>query len=100
MRPFCSLLFEKDYGFLDTSSNKMAYDIVAQQIMGKRRIAEGVGAGRLMSQVDRQKTLDQLKQTTIEEDRNLLQEETNPSLVSAYNYRIGVKNALLTYGGF
>jgi hypothetical protein len=73
--------------------------MVAQQLLGKRRISEGVGAGRLMSEPDRQNTMDQLKQTTVEEDRNLLKGETNPSLVAAYNYRIGVKNSLSKYGG-
>ena len=87
----------EDYGFLDTSSNNVAYDMVAQQLLGKRRIVEGVGAGRLMSESDRQRTLDQLKQTTVEEDNNLLKGETNPSLVAAYNYRIGVKTALSKY---
>jgi predicted transcriptional regulator len=85
----------EDYGFLDTTSNNAAYDMVAQQILGKRRIVEGVGAGRLMSESDRQNTIDQLKQTTVEQDRNLLERETNPSLIAAYNYRIGVKNSLL-----
>jgi hypothetical protein len=87
----------EDYGFLDSSD--AAYDMVAQQLLGKRRIAEGVGAGRLMSEPDQQNTMDQLKQTTVEEDRNLLKGETNPSLVAAYNYRIGVKNSLSKYGG-
>jgi len=91
--------FLQDYGFLDTSSNNAAYDMVAQQILGKRRIVEGVGAGRLMSASDRQNTIDQLKKTTVEEDRNLLERETNPSLIAAYNYRIGVKNSLLKYDG-
>lgn len=91
--------FLQDYGFLDTSGNNMAYDIVAQQILGKRRIVEGVDAGRLMAEPDRQRALDALKQTTIEEDRALLENETDPSLVSAYNYRIGVKAALAKHGG-
>lgn len=97
-RSVYSLSYQKDYGFLDTSKNNIAYDIVAQQILGKRRILEGVGAGSLMSESNRQNTLDELRQTTIEEDRKLLEGETSPSLVSAYNYRIGVKNALLKYG--
>ena len=75
----------------------MAYDMVAQQLLGKRRLVEGAGAGRLMSESDRKNTIDQLKKTTVEEDKNLLTGETNPSLVAAYNYRIGVKNSLSKY---
>jgi len=91
--------FLQDYGFLDTSDNNIAYDMVAQQLLGKRRVVEGVGAGRLMSESDRQNSMDQLKRTTVEEDKNLLKGETNPSLVAAYNYRIGVKNSMSKYGG-
>jgi len=88
--------FVQDYGFLDTSD--VAYDIVGQQLLGKRRIGEGIGAGRLMSESDRHNTMDQLKQTTIEEDKNFLKQETDPSLIAAYNYRIGVKNSLSKFG--
>lgn len=90
--------FLQDYGFLDTSSNNVAYDMVAQQLLGKRRIVEGIGAGRLMSEVDRKRTMDELQKTTIEEDEKLLEGETNPSLVAAYNFRIGVKTALAKLG--
>uniref|UniRef100_A0A7S4AQB4 SET domain-containing protein n=2 Tax=Pseudo-nitzschia australis TaxID=44445 RepID=A0A7S4AQB4_9STRA len=90
--------FIQDYGFLDTSDNNRAYDMVAQQLLGKRRIVEGVGAGGFMSESDRKKTLDQLKQTTIQEDENLLKGEKDTSLVAAYNYRIGVKKALSKFG--
>mmetsp|Transcript_34590 Transcript_34590/g.81543 ORF Transcript_34590/g.81543 Transcript_34590/m.81543 type:complete len:452 (-) Transcript_34590:38-1393(-) len=86
--------FIQDYGFLDTSGDNVAYDMVAQQLLGKRRIVEGVGAGRFMTETDRKQTLEQLKQTTLEEDENLLHGETDPSLVAAYTYRIGVKKAL------
>lgn len=92
-----SFVYE-DYGFLDTSGNDMAYDMVAQQLLGKRRLVEGAGAGRLMSESDRKTTMEQLQQTTIEEDRSLLNGETNPSLIAAYNYRIGVKSSLSKYG--
>lgn len=77
----------------------MAYDMVAQQLLGKRRLVEGAGGGRLMAEVDRQRTIDQLKQTTVEEDKALLEGETDPSLVAAYNYRIGVKTSLAKYDG-
>ena len=76
----------------------MAYDMVAQQLLGKRRLVEGAGAGRLMTESDRKTTMEQLQQTTIEEDRSLLDGETNPSLIAAYNYRIGVKSSLSKYG--
>ena len=87
----------EDYGFLDTSNKNTAYDVVAQQLLGKRRVVEGIGAGRLMSETDRKNTIDQLKRTTVEDDKNLLKGETNPSLIAAYNYRIGVKNSLSKY---
>ena len=90
--------FLTDYGFLDTSSNSMAYDMVAQQLLGKRRLVEGAGAGRLMAEVDRQRTIEELKKTTVEEDKSLLEGESDPSLVAAYNYRIGVKTSLSKYG--
>ena len=77
----------------------MAYDMVAQQLLGKRRLVEGAGAGRLMPEADRQRTIDELKQTTVEEDKALLEGETDPSLVAAYDYRIGVKTSLAKFGG-
>ncbi len=77
----------------------MAYDMVAQQLLGKRRLVEGAGAGRLMPESDRKATIDQLKQTTIDEDRSLLEGETNPALIAAYKYRIGVKTSLLKFEG-
>lgn len=68
--------------------------MVAQQILGKRRIAEGTGAGRLMMESDRQRTLEKLNKTALEEDMVLLKGETDPAIVAAYNYRIGIKKAL------
>ncbi|OEU16495.1 SET domain-containing protein [Fragilariopsis cylindrus CCMP1102] len=86
--------FLQDYGFLDTSSNNAAYNMVAQQLLGKRRIVEGIGSGYLMSESDRLRTIEQLNLTTLEDDMNLLEEEIDSSIIAAYNYRIGVKNAL------
>jgi hypothetical protein len=85
--------FVQDYGFLDVGDDK-AYTMVAQQILGKRRIVEGVGAGRFMSEPDQKRTLEQLRSTTIEEDKKLLDSETYSALRSAYSYRLGVKESL------
>jgi hypothetical protein len=95
--------FIQDYGFLDSgmdgNDNIAAYNMVAQQILGKRRIVEGIGAGRFMSEADRKGTLEALKQTSIEEDTQLLDKVTDDiAMASAYQYRIGVKKALATYG--
>jgi len=86
--------FLQDYGFLDTSSNNEAYNIVVQQLLGKRRMVEGVGAGNFMSESDRLRTMEQLDLTTWEEDTYLLEKETDPSVITAYNYRIGIKKFL------
>ena len=71
--------------------------MVAQQILGKRRITEGTGAGRLMAESDRERTLEQLNNTSLSTDMNLLKGETDSSIVAAYNYRIGIKRALSEY---
>ena len=86
--------FIQDYGFLDTSGNNKAFDIAAQQIMGKSRLLEGNEAGRFISQADRETTLEQLRTTNIEEDTELFENESNPALRAAYQYRLGVKKAL------
>jgi hypothetical protein len=73
--------------------------MVAQQILGKRRMVEGIGAGRFMSEADRKATLEALKQTSIEEDMQLLDKVTDDiAMASAYQYHIGVKKALANYG--
>jgi hypothetical protein len=52
-----------------------------------------------MSEADRKGTLKALKQTSIEEDTQLLDKVTDDiAMASAYQYRIGVKNALANYG--
>jgi hypothetical protein len=86
--------FIQDYGFLDMSDNSKAYTMVAQQLVGKRRIAEGLGAGKLMSETDIRRTLEDLRSTTVEDDRKLLEGATDPQLQAAYRYRLGVKEAL------
>jgi SET domain len=89
--------FIQDYGFLDNGNDHKAYNMVAQQLLGKRRIVEGVGAGRLLSEPDRMKAMEALSQTTIQEDEALLQSHTDPSMKAALSYRIGVKQALARY---
>lgn len=85
--------FIQDYGFLD---NEAAFNIVAQQLLGKRRLVEGASAGRSIAMVDREASLEQLRSTTIEQDETLL-EFSQGSVRSAIQYRIGVKKALITY---
>jgi hypothetical protein len=86
--------FVQDYGFLDTSANSKAYAMVAQQVLGKRRIVEGIGAGRLMSEPDTERTLGQLRSTTMDQDKKLLESASDPQMKAAYRYRLGVKEAL------
>jgi SET domain len=86
--------FIQDYGFLDTSDDAKAYTMVAQQLVGKRRIVEGVGAGKLMLRSDMERSMKTLQSTSIEEDRKLLEGATDPQLRAAYRYRLGVKEAL------
>jgi hypothetical protein len=93
--------FIQDYGFLDSGAGGgAAYNMVAQQLMGKRRLVEGVGAGQFMSLADRARAMEELKKTTVEQDAQLLADETDPSLMSAYSFRLGVKRALSNYGAF
>jgi hypothetical protein len=86
--------FLQDYGFLDSSIDNTAYNMVAQQILGKRRILEGVGAGGLMLEADRERTMEQLRMTTMQQDEKVLETETDPTMRAAYQYRLGVKKAL------
>lgn len=83
--------FLQDYGFLDST---VAYNIVAQQILGKKRILEGASAGRSISIADREIVMEKLRQTTMEEDKKLLESESDFAVKSAIQYRIGVKKAL------
>ena len=86
--------FLQDYGFLDAGRDNTAYNMVAQQIVGKRRILEGVGAGGLMVKADQERTMEQLRSTTMPQDKKLLEAETDPTMRAAYQYRLGVKMAL------
>jgi len=84
--------FIQDYGFLDSS--KEAFDIVAQQIMGKRRIQEGASAGKTMSAVDRDNTLGRLRDTTKAEDKATMESTSDAAVRAAIEYRLGVKESL------
>jgi hypothetical protein len=86
--------FVQDYGFLDSGIDNTAFNMVAQQILGKRRILEGVGAGGLMMEADQERTMGQLRSTTMQQDEQLLETETDPTMRAAYKYRLGVKTAL------
>ena len=83
--------FIQDYGFLDSEA---AYNIVAQQLLGKQRILEGAGAGRTMSSVDREAAMEKMRQTTMAQDEDLLELGSDAALKSAIQYRLGVKKAL------
>ena len=86
----------QDYGFVDTHDE--AFDLTAQQIMGKRRLTEGTRAGLLFSIADRQRTLEALGQTSIVQDEALLEQETDFQVKMAIQYRLGVKKALARMG--
>ncbi len=86
--------FIQDYGFLDTSDDSKAYTMVVQQLMGKRRIVEGIGAGKLMSEPDMERTIKELRSTTIDQDKALLAMETDPQIRTAYRFRLGLKEEL------
>lgn len=86
--------FIQDYGFLDVGDNEKAFTMVAQQLVGKRRMVEGVGAGKFMSELEMARTLEELRSTTIEDDRKFLESADDPQLRAAYRYRLGVKEAL------
>jgi hypothetical protein len=83
--------FLQDYGFLDS---EIAFNIVAQQLLGKKRILEGANAGRTISSIDREAAIERLQMTTILQDQDLLEKETDPAVKSAIQFRLGVKKAL------
>lgn len=85
--------FLQDYGFLD---GEAAFAIVAQQLLGKRRLAEGATAGRSIAIVDREASLEQLQSTTVDQDETLLA-SSHGAVRSSLQYRIGVKKALAKY---
>jgi SET domain len=84
--------FLQDYGFLDY--DKDAYEMVAQQLLGKRRVLEGASAGKTMPAADREEALAKLRSTKMEEDRSLLESLTDNALKAAIEFRLGVKKAL------
>ena len=85
--------FLQDYGFLD--SDRGAYDLVAQQLLGKRRLMEGASAGKTITEADREATLKKLRSTTMEEDAASLESSTTDGGVrSAIEFRLAVKRAL------
>jgi SET domain len=87
--------FVQDYGFLDTAPD--AYRIVARQLTGKIRVpAEGSGGGKILSLADRERALEALGATAIEQDEAELARSDGLSLDlrTALQYRIGVKTAL------
>jgi hypothetical protein len=84
--------FVQDYGFLD--SNNDAYWIVAQQLLGKIRIQEGANVGKTLPEADRERTLANLRETTMAEDEALLVREKDAQIRTAIAYRLGVKKAL------
>jgi hypothetical protein len=87
--------FLQDYGFLD--DHPMAYNIVAQELLGQRRIREGKRAGTTISEVDRERTLQALRTTTRSQDAALLEAETDFQIRTAIRYRLELKNALAKY---
>jgi hypothetical protein len=97
--------FIQDYGFLDSFCRGKADELTAKILLGKARIVEGAGArnGRptLMPEDERERALQALEQTTLEEDESLLiaqGKEMNYDVKSALEYRIGIKKALKKLG--
>eukprot|EP00978_Attheya_sp_CCMP212_P013353 scaffold33607_cov44-Attheya_sp.AAC.1 len=92
--------FIQDYGFLDDSPH--GFDSVAQRLSGTapRRSSPQTEGGPLTSH-DRERSLTALQQTTLQQDKDLLEStESNqmPNDVrSAIEYRIGIKQALAKY---
>ena len=84
--------FIQDYGFLDADTG--AYKIVAQQLLGKRRLMEGSSAGKTIMETDREATLKKLRSTTMEEDVATLESSTDNAMRSAVEFRLAVKQAL------
>lgn len=85
--------FLQDYGFLDSDGG--ADKIVAQQLLGKRRLMEGASAGKTITEANREATLKQLRSTTMAEDASLLESMvTERGVRSAIAFRLAVKKAL------
>uniref|UniRef100_A0A6U3YH37 SET domain-containing protein n=1 Tax=Ditylum brightwellii TaxID=49249 RepID=A0A6U3YH37_9STRA len=106
--------FIQDYGFLDVygkDEGKVAFEFVGASLVGsstggfgKRPSAASAVGGRRMSKVDRERTLEALGRTSLEEDEEELKqlsekegESDNCDLMQvkeALEFRIGVKKAL------
>jgi len=84
--------FIQDYGFLDWDN--AGYDIVARQLLGRQRVVEGGGNTSL----ERQKVLDCLKESSVEEDEKLLKEgKVEKDDMTAIEFRVGVKKSLAKF---
>ena len=84
--------FVQDYGFLD--DNDEGYALVAQELLGKRRIREGSRVGQTVSEADRERSLTALRATTRAQDQEALERETDAQIRTAIQYRLGLKKAL------
>jgi len=84
--------FVQDYGFLDDHDE--GYALVAQELLGKRRIREGSRMGQTVSEADRERSLAALRATTMAQDQEALERETDRQIRTAIQYRLGVKKAL------
>ena len=93
--------FIQDYGFLDDSDE--AYQLVAQQLLGKIRIQEGANVGKFLPEEDREKALQALRATTMAEDKDALErasggdDNSSMAVLSATDYRLRLKQALSKY---
>ncbi|GKY93395.1 hypothetical protein MPSEU_000307100 [Mayamaea pseudoterrestris] len=85
--------FIQDYGFLDTTTPQ-GFRLLAQQLVGKMRMRE---LGRLVtiSDVDRDRTLERLRETTMAEDEALLQrQDLDAQMRLTIEFRWRLKQAL------
>lgn len=88
--------FIQDYGFLDSFDDGTGYGIVAKQLVGKIKVMEG-GKG-FIPLADRDRALEALRATSIEDDKALLKSGgMSGSIRSALEFRVGVKKALAKY---
>ena len=91
--------FLQDYGFLDP--DERAYEIVAETVRGTplRQSSSRSSSRPRMSEADRQRSLDALRATTMEEDEAALlkDQDMDVQIRTAIQYRLGVKRALSKY---
>jgi hypothetical protein len=88
--------FVQDYGFLDRSTPE-GFRLVAQQLLGKVRIREGKFMNKLIPEEERDRTLQRLRESTTEQDEELLRTESDPQIRLAIEYRLGLKQALSAF---